>query len=335
MKLFDSFEAVRFPEENLILITNNGFIYYVYDPDYKNWKKYKNCGEDSITVANYQEITEDELKDALQGIVPQKETDFSRFCNPSQLNICDMSDLLEEDYHCYMSDSEIHYYVIEFLRESTICYKSYLVIKALLAKGLSEQLSKEQLICRIKELSLAVIGRDIFTPQIRIIDGHDCSSYFWIMPARIIDYTDTNELDNVAEMRSVEISIEEDDVDQYLSYYFRKYFDSKLNANQKRVGYYFEDDDGTEQITYITDFEWYLTYNFYTFDSIRRMIAEIRRTVSTLDNTQDRTQVCRDDLPSTTPIVPRPFRGFAIGTGRDFFLEFFDEEVTVDAFLID
>ena len=131
---------------------------------------------------------------------------------------------------------------------------------------------------------MAVIGRDIFTPQIRIIDGHDCSSYFWIMPARIIDYTDTNELDNVAEMRSVEISIEEDDVDQYLSYYFRKYFDSKLNANQKRVGYYFEDDDGTEQITYITDFEWYLTYNFYTFDSIRRMITEIRRTVSTLDN---------------------------------------------------
>ena len=52
-------------------------------------------------------------------------------------------------------------------------------------------------------------------------------------------------------------------------------------------------------------------------------------------NIQDRTQVQQDDLPSTTPIIPRPFRGFAIGTGRDFFLEFNDEEITVDAFLID
>ena len=52
-------------------------------------------------------------------------------------------------------------------------------------------------------------------------------------------------------------------------------------------------------------------------------------------NSIDRTKVYRDDLPSTTPIIPRPFTGFAIGRGQDFFLEFFDEEITVDAFLID
>ena len=32
MKLFDDFEAVRFPEEKLILITNRNFIYYIYHP---------------------------------------------------------------------------------------------------------------------------------------------------------------------------------------------------------------------------------------------------------------------------------------------------------------
>ena len=52
-------------------------------------------------------------------------------------------------------------------------------------------------------------------------------------------------------------------------------------------------------------------------------------------NTVDRFSVGRDDIPSTTPIISRPFRGFAIGLGRDFFLEFFDEEITVDAFFVD
>ena len=52
-------------------------------------------------------------------------------------------------------------------------------------------------------------------------------------------------------------------------------------------------------------------------------------------NTFDRDKVFQDDNPSTTPIIPRPFRGFAIGRGHHFFLEFFDEEITVDAFLIE
>ena len=52
-------------------------------------------------------------------------------------------------------------------------------------------------------------------------------------------------------------------------------------------------------------------------------------------NSIERAKVHQDDHPSTTPVIPRPFRGFAIGRGQDFFLEFFDEEITVDAFLID
>ena len=28
MKLFDTFEAVKFPQENLIIITDDGFLYY-------------------------------------------------------------------------------------------------------------------------------------------------------------------------------------------------------------------------------------------------------------------------------------------------------------------
>ena len=40
MKLFDDFEAVRFPEENLIFITHGGYLYYIYDVEYKHWRNY-------------------------------------------------------------------------------------------------------------------------------------------------------------------------------------------------------------------------------------------------------------------------------------------------------
>ena len=41
-------------------------------------------------------------------------------------------------------------------------------------------------------------------------------------------------MDNVAEMRSVEISIEEDDVSQYLTPFLYEYFDEELEANKNR-----------------------------------------------------------------------------------------------------
>lgn len=37
MKLFDAFEAVKFPEENWIFITNDSFLKYIYDEKYKKY----------------------------------------------------------------------------------------------------------------------------------------------------------------------------------------------------------------------------------------------------------------------------------------------------------
>lgn len=62
MKLFDGFEAVKFPEEDLIFITNNGYLYYIYNPKYGTWQKYKNAGNDQITVSKYPDVSEIELK---------------------------------------------------------------------------------------------------------------------------------------------------------------------------------------------------------------------------------------------------------------------------------
>lgn len=275
MKLFDDFEAIRFPEENLIFITSGGYLYYIYSPKYGGyWKKYKNAGNDAITVDNYPDVSVEELKKALGGIFPIKETDFMRHCNPSQLYPYGMFRLLKEDYLNYMSDNEISDYVLDFLSESDIPHKSYLKLKELFDNAMKLKQTNEQVLIKIKELSLDVIGRDILKKEIGIVDGHDSSSYFWIQPVRIIDFSDTNGIDNVAEMKSAEISIEEDDVAQYLTPFLDKYFDDELEANKKRK-------DNCDS-SLVKGFEWYLTHNFYTYSSIEKMIKDIKDTVDAL-----------------------------------------------------
>ncbi len=270
MKLFKGFEAIKFFEENMIFITHDGYLYYIYDCKYKWWSKHENAGNDHLTVANYTDVSREELINAMQGKFPKSETDFMRLCSPSQLCICDMLDLLTEDYSRFMSDNSISYAVHQLLLESNICFKSFLAIKNLFDSALKLLHSNGKVLDEIKSLSFKMIGRDIFKREIGIVDGHDSSSYFWIMPIRVIDYSDTNAIDNIAEMGSSEISIEENDVNQYLTPFLYKYFDENLEANRKRY-----DAKG---------FEWYLTYNFFTFDSIIKILSDIRDTIDALSS---------------------------------------------------
>ena len=268
MKLFDKFEAVKFRQENLIFITHDGYLYYIYNPKYKYWRKHRNAGNDHLTVANYDEVTKAELADAMNGVFPKSENDFMRLCNPSQLCIRDMLGLLREDYAKYMSDNTIYHTIHCFLLESDICHKSFEGIQKLLASAVTNHYDNAQVVSQIKELSLKIIGRDIVKREIGIVDGHDSSSYFWIMPVRIIDYEDTGALDSVAEMRSAEISIEEDDVAQYLTPFLYEYFDEELEANKQRKD--------------VSGFEWYLEHNYFTFEQMVSILKDIVDTIEAL-----------------------------------------------------
>lgn len=268
MKLFGTFEAVKFYQENLIFITHNGYLYYIYNPKYNHWRKYSNAGNDHITVANYDNVTKEELMDAMNGVFPKSENDFMRLCNPSQLCIRDMLGLLKEDYAKYMSDNTIYHTIHCFLLESDICHKSFEGIKKLFDAAVSNHYDIAQVVTQVKELSLKIIGRDIFKREIGIIDGHDSSSYFWIMPVRVIDYDDTANLDSVAEMRSAEISIEEDDVAQYLTPFLYNYFDEEIEENKKRKN--------------VSGFEWYLEHNYFTYEQMAHILKDIAKTVEAL-----------------------------------------------------
>ena len=90
------------------------------------------------------------------------------------------------------------------------------------------------------------------------------------MPVRVIDFENTADRDSVAQMRSAEISIEEEDISQYLTPFLYKYFDEELTENKNRKDVY--------------GFEWYLEHNFFTFDSMALILKDIEDTVDALSS---------------------------------------------------
>lgn len=112
--------------------------------------------------------------------------------------------------------------------------------------------------------------------QIEIIEGHDPSSYFWFRPVQILR-PDQITWDEVRELPD-EFSIEEGDVACFLSYFFHKYFDRDLLYNKNR----YESGEFIDR-----GFEWYLTHNFYTYETARQMCEEIVRTADLLDKDYD------------------------------------------------
>ena len=98
--------------------------------------------------------------------------------------------------------------------------------------------------------------------QIPIVEGHDGSSYFWIMPVRHVEVSDDNWY-GIEECREQEISIEEDDIGEFLYFFLEKYFDPDYPYGQVRDRYCG------------SGFEWNLEYNIYTYETIRKMLDEI------------------------------------------------------------
>lgn len=300
MQLFDNFEAVKFSEENMIFITHDKYLYYIYDPKWKRWTKYYNAGNDTITVENYAEITKEELMAATGGAFPKKEADFRKLCGLTEMYIDEILDLMKENYPEYISDRHIYYCIEKLLLEASIRHTTYWKILELLEEAVKTKDSNEKVLLKIKALCFAITGRDIFKQEIEIFDGHNSSSYFWIMPVKVIDYSDTGFWDNIAEYRYIEISIEEGDVFHYLKPFLDKYFNNELEANRKRVDNVWEDDDGIEHQSYVSGFEWYLTYNFYTHESIAAMLKDINDTIEVLTAEGENEYTSKNILQYTT-----------------------------------
>ncbi len=282
MKLFEEFEAVWFPEEELMLVTKRGYLYYIYDSGSKKWRKYYRAGNVRISLDRYRDVSREEMTRAMGGIFPVRETDFMRLCGYRTLNIRDIFCLFEEDYPAYMSDRMVYRALQRLLTEPDTTVKECEMVRDLLEKACEADADNDLLLEQIKELSRDITGRDIYSDEIEIVDGYDSSSFVWIRPAKVTDYTDSNGRNNVSVMSSARISIDERDVGKYLSPFLYKYFDNDLLANRMRREYHWTDDDGTEHSTYLTGFQWYLTHNFYSYESMKDIINDMRDTMEAL-----------------------------------------------------
>lgn len=115
---------------------------------------------------------------------------------------------------------------------------------------------------------------------IEVKEEHDPSSYFCFQPVIIeksnkITWKDTRCLEE-------KFLIEEGDIECFLFCFLKKYFDERLLYNRERY-----DECGG----YIHHFEWYLTDNFYTYESLEKMCDEILDVARLLETDYDNTKL--------------------------------------------
>ncbi len=284
MKLFGSFNAVKFLQENLLFITNGNYIYYVYNVKHDYWSKYRRAGNDSITIENYEDVSKEELLAATKGKEISCESDIMRLIeSKGSLNGRDLFVLLRADYPLVMT-GDADSIVSSIIWDANVTVHAYYTIKEYFDSLDPENFDVKKVVNKLLKIYKFETGIDYFSERIRILSGHDPGGYYWIQPVRILDYTNTHDLRNVAELDGVEISIDEDSVLQFLLPILERHFDQNLRANSCRMAYDWDRDDGSERS--IEGFETILTHNFYTFDSVREMIAEMKLIIDAFKNNE-------------------------------------------------
>ncbi len=90
-------------------------------------------------------------------------------------------------------------------------------------------------------------------------------------------------------MKDEEISISERSFKDFLYPVFKNHFDENLPENKSRWESY-----PSEERKYVKGFEWYLTDNFYTYESIEEVLADIEALAAML--AEDYDAPCLDEM---------------------------------------
>ena len=158
--------------------------------------------------------------------------------------------------------------------------------------------TNHSMISLIKNNHYSIIDSDVYfsakknVNQIPIEEGHNTSSFFWIMPVNELDSKEKGWF-GVEEETNAEFSIEEDYIINYLKEFLLKHFDSSLYKVCRNP----EDR--------IPEFEWNLEWNFYEYKTVKKIIEEIKELCHLLKTDYKnektlwfRTRNCKFYLPS-------------------------------------
>ena len=115
---------------------------------------------------------------------------------------------------------------------------------------------------------------------IEIKEGSDPSSYFDFTPV-IIEKTSKITEDDTKYLEE-KFVIEEGDIECFLFYFLKKYFDENLLYNRER----YDECEG-----YIHHFEFYLTDNFYNYETLEKMCDEILEVARLLETDYNNVQL--------------------------------------------
>ncbi len=115
-------------------------------------------------------------------------------------------------------------------------------------------------------------------PTIEILEGHQGSACFRIMPVALPDEgllpgAGDEVFTKVLRRTAEEISIDEDDVEMFLFYFLKRCYNQERSMRYRRL-------EHPEPLG--VEFEWNLEDNVYSYDEMRRMLAEMRETAARL-----------------------------------------------------
>lgn len=115
-------------------------------------------------------------------------------------------------------------------------------------------------------------------PLPHFIEGHDSGDSFWIFPVKIktisdigINFTDVDEVND-------RISIPNKYMDNLLFDLLEEFFDDSMDINRMRIDYSRKNKEtGEIDVQYARGFEYYLSYNFFTYEQMESLLHRLQK----------------------------------------------------------
>ena len=270
MLLFENFMVYENAENDELQVFHNGRLFAGYDIETRKWKRHGGCLPFEIMKEFLNEPSESLVAEATGKKKIQNYEEFSGLLG-EPVTVADMLDDFRVRFEQKLADSYLLWYIQGILSEAFSEKHAFRTFD----RFLEAMEGNEFDLADISAISVAETGRDLLVHRVRINDKPWWgSSFFNIQPAKFYD-SDAKWLRDRFILFGLCISIEMDDVLQYLWPFLEKRFDDGLTVNLNR-----NDPDYD-----CNGFEWSgRVPNFFTLGQMRDILSEIHALLTDVEN---------------------------------------------------